>query len=99
VISEVKGLVPVPQSNVLVAGHQGTVALPGDSGVALHLVESASSPAECPLSAVAGHNQFSSMSRWIASVMVLPAKKNVRIFSAPIIHKTYLRSGCRVAVR
>jgi hypothetical protein len=30
---EAKGLVPLAQPNVLVAGHQGTVALPGDNAV------------------------------------------------------------------
>lgn len=31
--SEAKGLVSLTQHNILVAGHEGTVTLPGDSGV------------------------------------------------------------------
>jgi hypothetical protein len=43
---EAKELVLLAQPSVLVAGYQGTVAHPSDSGVAFHLVESVSSPAE-----------------------------------------------------
>lgn len=53
VTSEAKRLVPGSQPTVLLAGHEATVAFPGISGVALHLLESAKSPAECSLSAVA----------------------------------------------
>jgi hypothetical protein len=39
VTSEAKGLVSLAQTNVLVAGLQGTAALPRDKSVALHLIE------------------------------------------------------------
>jgi hypothetical protein len=42
--SEAKGLVSIALYSVLADSHQGTVAIPGDSVVAIGIVESVASP-------------------------------------------------------